>query len=282
MKVLSLFDGISCARVALERANIPVEKYYASEIDKYAIKVSQRNYPDIIHLGDIKKIKIPEGIDLLIGGSPCQDLSIAKKGREGLKGSRSSLFWEYVRILKAIKPKYFLLENVASMTQADQNTISEALGVQPVLFNAALVSAQSRKRLFWTNIKFTLPEDKHILLKDILENIPVPSMALEEMKKVTRTSEGFLQVGYYGAENACKVGGQALRVYDVNYKAPTFNSSGFILNIGRRITVREAERLQSLPDNYTEGISNTQRYKCISNAFNVNVVSHILSGINIV
>jgi len=158
MKVLSLFDGISCARVALERVGIPVEAYYASEIDKYAMQISAKNYPDIVQLGDIKsladEIEIIErnwtkNIDLLIGGSPCQDLSIAKKDRKGLEGERSGLFWEYVRILKEVKPKYFILENVNSMPKEAKAIITETLGVEPIMINASLVSAQNRKRLFW-------------------------------------------------------------------------------------------------------------------------------------
>ena len=142
MKVLSLFDGISCARVALERAGIPVEVYYASEIDKYAIQISQKNYPDIIKLPDVRQIEtikrfdsqkepyyFKENIDILIGGSPCQDLSIAKKDRKGLDGERSGLFYEYVRILKEVKPKYFILENVASMPKEAKEIITKELGV---------------------------------------------------------------------------------------------------------------------------------------------------------
>ena len=186
MKILSLFDGISCARVALERAGIPVEVYYASEIDKYAIQVSKKNYPDIVQMGDVQTIEgainilgtralatsrlTGERIDLLIGGSPCQDLSIAKKDRKGLDGERSGLFWEYVRILNEVKPKYFILENVNSMPKEAKELITKTLGVEPIMINAALVSAQNRKRLFWTNIPgVTLPEDRGILLKDILE-----------------------------------------------------------------------------------------------------------------
>jgi DNA (cytosine-5)-methyltransferase 3A len=167
MRVLSLFDGISCARVALQKSGIPVKEYYASEIDKYAIKVSETNYPDILRLGDVREIK-PFKVDLLIGGSPCQDLSIAKKDRKGLDGERSGLFWEYIRLWKDCEPTYFILENVASMPKKDRDIITKTMGVEPVLFDASLVSAQSRKRLFWTNLPFTLPSDKGILLKDIL------------------------------------------------------------------------------------------------------------------
>jgi len=176
MRVLSLFDGISCARVALERVGIEVETYYASEIDKHAIAVSTKNYPDIVQLGSVVGLTPPDNIDLLIGGSPCQDLSIAKKDRKGLDGDRSGLFWEYVRIKDECKPTYFILENVASMSKKDRDLITITLGVQPVLFNASLVSAQCRKRLFWTNLKFDLPEDRGILLKDILQ----PDCEVEE------------------------------------------------------------------------------------------------------
>ncbi len=174
MKVLSLFDGISCARVALERVGLKIDSYDAWEIDKYAIQISKKNYPDIRHHGDIK-LFFPDGItwdiDLLVGGSPCQDLSIAKRNRKGLDGERSGLFWEYVRILNEIKPKYFILENVNSMSSESKDLITKTLGVQPIMINASLVSAQQRKRLFWTNIpNVTQPLDKNIFLKDIIES----------------------------------------------------------------------------------------------------------------
>jgi len=197
MKILSLFDGMSVAQQALKEAGIPVEAYYASEIDPYAIAVTQSNFPETKQLGDVSQIQresVAEGcdacfewefynhdIDLLIGGSPCQDLSIAKKGREGLSGSRSGLFWEYVRIRNEVKPKYFILENVASMPKEAKDTISQALGVQPLMINASLVSAQNRKRLFWVGkldefgtykqVEITQPEDRNIFLKDILEEV---------------------------------------------------------------------------------------------------------------
>lgn len=177
MKVLSLFDGISCGRVALERAGIPVETYYASEIDKYAISVAQAMYPDTIQIGDVCKIDFTQYIgkvDMIIGGSPCQDLSIAKQNRQGLQGERSRLFWEYIKALTIIKPKYFLLENVASMKNEDRDAITAVLrGIYPetecIMINSALLSAQQRKRYYWTNWHVEQPEDKGILLKDVLE-----------------------------------------------------------------------------------------------------------------
>ncbi len=182
MNILSLFDGISCGQLALKRAGIKVDKYYSSEIDKYAIKVTQHNFPNTIQLGDVKDIDFKqfEEIDLLIGGSPCQDLSQAHSKRPGLKGSKSSLFWEYVRALKELKPKYFLFENV-EMPPADYEIISQALGIYPVNINSDLVSAQLRNRFYWTNIgekNYNLfgfptcaipqPKDKKIYLQDIL------------------------------------------------------------------------------------------------------------------
>jgi len=177
MNILSLFDGISCGRLAFERAGIPVDKYYSSEIDKYAIQVTQKNRPDTIQIGDVNAVNFAEyagKIDIIIGGSPCQDLSIAKQNREGLRGKRSGLFWRYVDALAAIRPKWFLLENVASMRNEDRDAITETLkriypDTQCVMINSALVSAQQRKRYYWTNWYVEQPEDKGILLKDILE-----------------------------------------------------------------------------------------------------------------
>lgn len=177
MRVLSLFDGISGGRVALERAGIPVETYYASEIDRYAMSVAQAMYPDTIQIGDVCKIDFTQYIgkvDMIIGGSPCQDLSIAKQNRQGLHGERSRLFWEYIKALTIIKPKYFLLENVASMKNEDRDAITAVLrGIYPetecIMINSALVSAQQRKRYYWTNWHVEQPQDKGILLKDVLE-----------------------------------------------------------------------------------------------------------------
>ena len=179
--VLSLFDGISCARVALDRLGYTDVLYLASEVDKYASAITRYQWPDTIHLGDITKIKrenLPVQIDLLIGGSPCQDLSIAKNNRKGLEGERSGLFWEWVRLWKECEPTYWVLENVNSMPKAAKQVISETLGVEPIMVNAALVSAQNRKRLFWTNIETDMfgnchipqPTDRGILLKHILES----------------------------------------------------------------------------------------------------------------
>jgi len=297
MNILSLFDGISCARVALDYAGIPVNKYYSCEIDKFAIQVSNNNYPDIVRLGsvvDFKKDMVKETIDLLIGGSPCQDLSIAKKDRQGLAGNRSSLFYEYVRIRDEVKPKWFILENVASMKAEDRDTITKIMGCEPVMFNASLVSAQTRKRYFWTNIQFNLPDDKGITLRDILQ--PDAEVDKRIMVKVGRivgrriNDEGHrddnnksIPMGHIGKSNS-----QGYSVYSPVGKScclsakgggPGFNTGLYDLPpVIRRLTPIECERLQSVPDNYTEGISNTQRYKCLGNAFNCRVIAHILTA----
>jgi DNA-cytosine methyltransferase len=304
MKVLSLFDGISCAYEGCVKAGIDVKEYYACEIDKNAIKVSQSRHPDILRpVNDVRELKasmLPE-IDLLIGGSPCQDLSIAKKDRKGLSGDRSGLFWEYVRILKEVKPKFFILENVASMPKADKDLITETMGVEPVMFNASLVSAQTRKRLFWTNIKFELPIDRGIVLKDILQaDAEVDErMVTKEGKAYTLTASyngavaknsierkqrTMVRVGHIGNSDA-----QANRVYSPDGKSPTLSANGGGLGAKtglydiegkiRKLTPIECERLQGLPDDYTTGISKTQRYKCLGNAFNVEVVATILKNI---
>jgi DNA-cytosine methyltransferase len=174
MVVLSLFDGISAGRVALERIGIKVDKYYASEIDKYAIQITMKNHPDTIQLGDITKwqewdIEQP---DLIIGGSPCQGFSFAGK-QLNFDDPRSALFFEFAKVVKHYKPKYFLLENV-KMKKEYQDVITEFMGVEPVLINSALVSAQNRQRLYWTNIPgLKQPEDKGILLKDIIDGVDV-------------------------------------------------------------------------------------------------------------
>lgn len=181
INVLSLFDGISIAQQALKEVEIPIKNYYASEIDKWAIAITQKNFPSTIQLGDVRNVEkeMVEDIDLIIGGSPCQDLSIAKKNREGLQGSRSGLFYEFVRLVKEVKPKYFILENVNSMSKESKQIITnELFGIEPVMINASLVSAQNRKRLFWVGklvgntyekVEIEQPKDRGILLKDILE-----------------------------------------------------------------------------------------------------------------
>lgn len=311
MKVLSLFDGISCARVALEKAGLPVETYYASEIDEHAKTIAQKNHPSTIQLGDVRIVNTPmllvKHIDLLVGGSPCQDLSIAKKNRQGLAGSRSGLFYEYLRILKEVQPKYFILENVASMPKEARDEITEQLGVEPIMINAGLVSAQNRRRLFWTNIpNVELPADKGIYLKHIIhENtdgaktqsyIVLDKHGVKEKLKSNTVRVGGRGSGLHSKQNWDTIrighlnkGGQADRVYSIEGKSVCLSANGggrgaktglYLINeYVRKLTPVECERLQGLPDGYTEGVSNTQRYKALGNAFHVDVIAHILKQI---
>lgn len=260
MRVLSLFDGISGGRVALERAGIPVETYYASEIDKYAMSVAQAMYPDTIQIGDVCKIDFTQYIgkvDMIIGGSPCQDLSIAKQNRQGLQGERSRLFWEYIKALTIIKPKYFLLENVASMKNEDRDAITAVLrGIYPetecVMINSALVSAQQRKRYYWTNWHVEQPEDKGILLKDILETAG-ETTENKSYALTTRYSgycfphdhERHKKSGVFEPAKPNRLGGfygQVTRwgIYDQDGKSPTLTASmglggGFVPMIPERV-----------------------------------------------
>ena len=305
--VVSLFDGMSCARVALENLGIKVDTYISAELDNNAIKVSNHNYPEIIRFGDVTKLdynKILEmcngHIDLLIGGSPCQDLSIAKSNREGLNGARSGLFWNYVEAKNTLKPKYFVLENVASMSQDNKNIISEALGVKPININSEKLSAQKRNRLYWTNIKTEQPESKNVFLQDVLEsgytdktksycidanyfkgsnyemyiNKSKRQIVFEDKKipknAVLEGQEKLLKPYVDGTVLMRKANGQKV-TEDIK-----FNDKGF-----RKLTVIECERLQGLPDGYTnvEGVSNTEKYRMIGNGFTIPVISHILSEI---
>ncbi len=303
MNVLSLFDWISCGRIALERAWIEVDKYFASEVDKYAIQIAKKNYPDTIHIGSVtdihylhfdrhntllnqkEHIYFEKDIDMIIWWSPCQDLSIAKKDWKGLQGEKSSLFFEYVRLLKEVKPKYFLLENVASMKKADKEEITRILteiypDTQCYLINSALVSAQNRERLFWTNIQgIEQPMDRCIVLWDILEPNVDESYFYEH--KLWTTIKW---------TNALRKERWSRRTIEQKAKCTTAGWQ-WITNAGatnisiwwrlRKLTPVECERLQTLPDNYTEWISNTQRYKAIWNGWTVDVIAHIFSYIKI-
>lgn len=306
LKVLSLFDGISCARVAIERAGFEIERYYASEIDKYAIQIAQKNYPDTIQLGSVVGLDSSQlkDIDILIGGSPCQDLSIAGK-REGLCGARSGLFWEYVRIRNEVKPKYFILENVNSMSKEARATITEALGVEPVMINASLVSAQNRKRLFWVGklvgdkykqVNIPQPEDRGIFLKDILEEEVEEKYFVKlsdryKQENINKDSIGYnpysdqilndkaraLNIGCGSAttKNATLIkvghlnkGGQGDRIYSEEGKSVSLKAlggGGGAKNRIRKLTPIECERLQGLPDNYTEVNNDLQIEKIYGN-----------------
>ena len=303
MNVLSLFDGMSCGRIALERAGVEISKYYASEVDKYAIEVAKANYPDTIHLGDVCEVKasdLPDKIDLLIGGSPCQGFSFAGS-QLNFDDPRSQLFFEYVRLLKELKPKYFLLENVR-MSQESQDIISEMLGTQPVAINSKLVSAQNRYRMYWTNIPFDMPEDEGIILKDIIENGVVDrdkSHCLDANYFKGGNLKSYFEKHrrqlVFSEDGLCNIGEADInghdsikRVYHPDGKSPTLNAMTggnrqpkiFVEpNQWRKLTVLECERLQTVPEGYTDHVSNTQRYKMLGNGWTVDVVKAIFEGI---
>lgn len=314
INVVSLFDGASCAMLALKEMGVKVNKYVASEVDVNAIKVSQKNHPEIIQLGDIKSLdykKILElcdgEVDLLIGGSPCQDLSIAKSNRKGLQGERSGLFWNYIEAKEKLSPKYFVLENVASMSADNRQAISNAMNVTPININSEKLSPQKRNRLYWTNIKVEQPKDNKKKLKDILENgytNKEKSYCIDanyfkgsnfdmyvkkskrqivfKGKKVSKNSlkegeEVFMKKFVEGTEKMHKSSGKikSIKLDSRGKKALEFNIKGF-----RKLTIIECERLQCMPDGYTnvENISRTERYRMIGNGFTVSVIKHILKG----
>mgnify|MGYP001042548359 CR=1 FL=1 len=348
INVFSMFDGMSCGQLALKKAGIPVGTYHASEIDKWAIQITKKNFPFTFDMGDITKledwrlefIRDEIGIDLVIGGSPCQGFSFAGN-QLNFDDPRSKLFFDFVRVLKILKPKYFLLENVR-MKKESQDIISEYLGVEPIAINSNLVSAQNRYRLYWTNIPFDIPEDKGIILADILEDGVtdrekshcldanyfkggnLKSYFEKHRRQLVFNNKGGAIRGRYNKDgkiqqqlelrpddktntlttvqkdnvivNGCIQVGEAdlkgfdiiKRVYSPKGKAPTRTTMGgghrepkVIVDelTWRKLTVKECERLQTVPDGYTEGVSNTQRYKMLGNGWTVDVIAHILKGI---
>ena len=303
LNVCSLFDGMSCGQIALGRAGVPVNAYYASEIDKYAIQTAKKNYPNTIHLGDVRDVKGDDlaDIDLLIGGSPCQGFSFAGQ-QLNFDDPRSQLFFEFVRIKNETQPKYFLLENVKMRKESEQ-VITDILGVEPIEINSNLVSAQNRKRLYWTNIPFDLNiTDKNIKLKDIIEHGIVDrdkSHCLDanywKGGNLTSYFEKSRRQLVFSEDGLCHVGladvnGYDLmkRVYHIEGKAPTLNACtggnrepkiAMDDKVWRKLTPLECERLQTVPEGYTEGVSNTQRYKMLGNGWTVDVVAHIFKGL---
>lgn len=310
MNVLSLFDGISCGMVALERAGIKVDKYFSSEIDKNAIAISEKNYPNIIRLGDVTKHsnwELPR-IDLLIGGSPCQGFS-----RNGLmlnfEDVRSRLFFEYVEILKEIRAYnpnvYFLLENV-EMKKEWEEVITEMLGVKPKLINSKFVSAQSRPRLYWTNIPYEMPKDKGICLLDILgqadisdykkyKGLLVDNSYDDKAIDLIDVVDGEIRIrqatkqGYIVAENGDGINLQfptskTRRGRVIKQKSSTLDCqcevSVLYNGIIRKLNVQELERLQTLPSGYTDGFNDKVSKKAIGNGWTVDVIAHIFKGLS--
>lgn len=306
MIVLSLFDGMSCGQIALNQLGIKVDQYYASEIDKWAIQVTQKNYPDTIQLGDITKWREWDidwaSINLVYGGSPCQGFSFAGK-QLAFDDPRSKLFFEFVDIvnhIKSLNPDVkFLLENVR-MKKEYLDVISEYMGVQPVMINSALVSAQNRVRFYWTNIgEIEQPEDRGILLKDIIESGEVDRE--KSLVVTTRVAGAILKRYLTKSQHQIVITGGALRGrYNEDGKTEqklevqhtgransitTVQKDSLCIQSGhqeptltwRKLTPLECERLQTVPDGYTEGVSNTQRYRMLGNGWTVEVIKHIFS-----
>jgi DNA-cytosine methyltransferase len=298
MNVLSLFDGISCGQLALEKAfKAEPENYFASEIEKNAILVTQNRFPNTKQLGDIKGVtkKTFRGtkIDLIMGGSPCQGFSVAGK-LKNFDDPRSQLFFEYARLLQELQPKYFLLENV-KMDKDSMRVITDELGVEPKIINSAYYSAQNRERSYWTNIPLTeKKEPDKTVLQDILEkDLDKSSLWRRQHHEtqlqyfpVDKGGEFLHQVGFYKKDK------QGWRIYGVDGKSPTLTAeSGGLAGPGntlimdgksvRRLSIIEAQRLQTIPDGYTDGIPLSRQHNAIGNGWTVNVIAHIFKGIKL-
>jgi len=324
VNVLSLFDGMSCGMLALDRLGIKVDKYYASEIDKYAMQVSAANYPEIIQVGDVTKLDLSTlpKIDLVMGGSPCQGFSFSGKGL-AFDDPRSVLFFEFHKAISYLQPKYFLLENV-KMKKEYLDIISEYMAIEPIFINSSLVSAQSRQRYYWTNIpNVSQPKDKNIALKDILEyepsNYTIMSdkfsnrqagrkclVDMSKEKAASLSAMEYVKNGRQGDYLACDASGKP-KVVCGAYRG-RYNEDGSISQrlelrkdqktntittvqkdnvltkdevYWRKLTPIECERLQTVPDNYTNHVSNTQRYKMLGNGWTIEVIAHILKNMEI-
>ena len=298
INVLSLFDGISCGQVALERAGIKVDKYFASEIDKHAIKVTQSNYPKTIQIGDVTKVKgsdLPK-IDLLMGGSPCQGFSFSGK-QLNFNDPRSKLFFEFVRLIEEVKPKYWLLENVV-MKQEYQDVISKHLGVEPVKLNSSLTSAQNRVRLYWANFDITEPTDQGIKLEDVLEDtkmIGPSAIRGQRLNKATILGRRLDKRGKRQDYDKTVPITQCLEV-----RASNRDKSNCLTTVAkdtvlttmevgrhpdafnrklpfRNYTKIERCRLMNLPDNYCDKISDNQTVKATGNGWEVGMITHLFN-----
>lgn len=292
INVLSLFDGMSCGHLALKRANIKVNKYFASEVDKHAIKITQKNFPNTIQLGDITQINgkdLPK-IDLMLAGSPCQ--SFSRSGDNSGFNGKSNIFWQFIRLLKECKPRYFLLENVVMKKEWEQ-IITKTLKTKPIMIDSKYVSAQKRQRLYWTNIpNVTQPQDKNIRLRDILigEHTIINDHPVVIKKEGTNfyirnaTKQGYLIANEGDSVNLEVPKSKTRRGRVGKDKTNTLNTAcnyGTILNGDLvKLNISEYERLQNLPIGYTKGVSESQRKKMIGNGWTVDIITHILTGIN--
>lgn len=303
MNVLSLFDGMSCGQIALNKTGIKYDKYYASEIKENGIKVTQHNYPDTIQLGNVNNINgldLPK-IDLLIGGSPCQNLSKAmrEKHRHGLKGSKSSLFFEYYRLYKETNPKYFLLENVGGMKKEDEEIITELLGVGPIKINSEIISPQLRNRLYWTNIpNMTQPDRVEYNLSEIVENgwtDRVKARCLLESDSRPQSkpvklfhryyAKGFTNIIFKNEEhyNGCvsnfKENFKGLSALEIDDKLLTGDINCDVYEGLRFLNQNELEKCQTVPSGYTKLLDRNESASLLGDGWTVAVIAHILSHI---
>lgn len=297
INVLSLFDGMSCGQIALNKVGIEYENYFASEIDEYGIKVSTHNYPATKHLGNVKEIdysKLPK-IDLLIGGSPCQSFSFAGKQKgmttkdnveiltlehylelknDGFEfQGQSYLFWEYMNALNILKPKYFLLENV-KMSDKWKKVLSKAIGFEPILICSGNISAQNRPRYYWTNIPNVVEPSKiDIKLKDILETTVDDKYNIKNERVGTLMK--FLSKNYKVTGKVPTLTTELAHSTGKNFYPKTLVEIFDVLGYYRRLTPIEVERLQTVPDNYTSVVTDTERYRMLGNGWTVDVIAHI-------
>lgn len=294
MNVLSLFDGMSCGQIALNELGIIPEKYYAAEIKPHAIKVTKANFPNTIHIGDVRKVFYKDGvlqtengvfevgkIDLLIGGSPCQDLSGMNKNQIGLAGDKSSLFWEYARIKKEVLPSFFMLENVGSMPYNDAMTITKEMGVDGIRIDSSLVSAQQRDRIYWTNIpgdgiglfgggQIEQPKDRNIKLKDILE-----SGFVDRDKSLALLARHYV---------GCPVNEDKLKKYLLKrYKKSFLNVKWSDRSMNdesiEMLTQIEMERLQTVPEGYTNCLTHREASNVLGDGWTIDIITHIFKNI---
>lgn len=291
MVVLSLFDGISCGQVALSNLGVDYT-YYASEIKPHAIYCTRKNYPDTIHIGDVRNVSYMDGIlttetgkynigkvDLLLGGSPCQDFSLIGSGK-GLEGNKSSLFYEYKRILDEVKPKFFLLENTR-MSKENETILNQIMGVTGVEIDSALVSYQNRKRLYWTNFKFSIPQDRNISFQDYKEtniNILKKYKAKKTKSRLRAWNNGNNTIGdFLGSKNITHDD----KINTITRKQDRTPNSGLIEfeDFCRFLTIRELEQGQTLPIGYTKCLTKNQAMDVIGDGWTVAVIEHILKHI---
>ena len=284
MNVLSLFDGMSCGQIALNRLGIKYDNYFASEIKKIAIKVTQHHFPNTIQLGDVKNINLKElpKIDLLIGGSPCQDFSIINTKQLGLQGEKSILFYEYLRILKELKPKYFLLENVKMKKQSEQE-LNEYLGIKGLHINSELVSYQKRPRIYWTNIpNVEVPKDRNINFQDFKETNYDICKQYELKKTKSRIKMWGDGKGRNSELKRCSNITNAKKIYCLSRKQDRSPNSGLVQldDWCRYLTRKELEQAQTVPIGYTDIVSINQAQDLLGDGWTIDVICHILKRLS--